>query len=1635
MELENQNTISLRRSDRSSNIELLRIVCMLLLIAHHSIVHGGALSIENCTNKWIGLLFVPVGKICFDAFVAISAWYTVDSKFKASRFFRIWFQILFYNIVFTGLTALLGNGYAQPITWRTWLGACFPIIGNSHGFAASYVVYYLCTPFLRYVAERLTQRRAALLVGILFLTQVFSSILGSVIFYTQPMTSEILLFVLAYFTAFYLKRWPIKLENNMLALGLIVLFCWFGLVGIWVGNALYPDSRFFAVTVGLSGNELSLNHIIAGFALFLFAKNIKMPKMPRLNLLASTTFGILLFHDHNYFRPVVWGRLIQSGSWLNVPPLSFAVHILASVIVLFVLGAVIDFMRQKFVEAPLMRSNMLKSLCDRLDGIIQQKLPNDVDELTGVHSTCENQVVLPSAEKAFDRNVNTAPVLETDRIIKNQYSRWFSISVLVCVALYWVICIIMQGGNIDAYFVADHHNTGMDYFNMLANLSHDDPWYANANYPAMCFLILRPFFRMLPASLRANEVDGFALREEMIAQLGYFLFILASLFVVWELLQHFIKGARREKILFAASLLFSGPMFFLLERGNLLLLSLAALLGYLALYNSPKKSMRYVGYVCLAFSASIKIYPAIFGLLVPMKKRWKETLHLVAIGAAAFLIPFFCFDGFDSLLAMFRGFGAAANISLGRGAGHNFSFRGLLTLMTAAMGYHNEVWPVWVLLIPLVISIWIIVVGDQEWKKLFGMTLLCIWLPDFSYTYTLVLFFLPLISFFGREQKASRFNTLYTALFVLLVIPYMVPMLPRIDAVTGVAQLPASWASIIINYVTAFFALSLLLEHYVDVAESSAPLLSIKKTARKIRDFNWTPVLLLGIVLLILTILFPYVLTGNVYFLMRSVQGSDLIRANLPTYYQLYDTLASGGAFWSWRMGIGTSMFSHADVYFDPFTYILFLAGRAHIPDMFIWMFAAKLFCEGMSMYGYLRSFRLGRSASVLSAVLYAFCGYSLIMGSNFALGTILVYIPLAFWATEKWLNGGYPWPLLGMLFLTAIYSYYFFYQTGIILCVYIIIRTIQKKKSVFKYLGVLAALGVAAVLLAAPVLFPQLELTLSTARVSGTSDVTPDMLWLPQLPALATALIRMIGNDWLGCTITDTYRGYVGDYFQYSCYFCMLFYVLFWYYIRTEKKDRKSVLLVSAFLALAALLPVASYVFNGFSTINARWMFIVPVLQCLVIAKCLSKMAAGVSVRIGVLLEGMAVTIGILLGGFAALSLSSENFVSGFLDYVVQAKAPFLAFGIISMSALILALVYNRANYTHHSKKRGVRWVVLGVVVLIAVCDVRFNYIRWFGVDTSNYYAKTEPIYDDESQDIIRSIQDSDKSFYRIYKNFDSVYDSAGIPSENDAMAQGYYGLKCYNSVNNPEYVEFLQKSGIYVCIPLDIEYYKANGISPQDIAGQTLNYIDGVENDFLLMDYLGVKYYLAQDSTANVDSGYTHLFAAQGIEVYQNNHAYPLAFVNKNVMPLTQFERLSNEEKRQALMEYTILNSDSPDVEGGVSLTEEELASSVAEKSNAFELISFSNDKVVFSIHVDEESAYLSTTIPYDDDWHIYIDGKETKSEKINISLLGAKITHGTHEVTLQYSPKLFYMGIVISMIVAASLLIFAYADYRKK
>ena len=359
-------TIS-NKTERESNIEVLRILCMFFIILHHYAIHGGAVSMDYCSNKLVAYFFIPAGKICFNVFLAISMWFLVDQKFKVSRFLKMWMQVFFYSVSLTVIVLII----TDSLSIKNLISSLLPIAGNSHGFAAAYLLFYLFFPFLQMLMDKLSKRKAMLFILLLFYAQLGSQIIGIINNYTQNFASEIGLFVFSFALSYYFKKWPPAFVNdklfNLALFGGIYLLVFEAncMTNLWEHKA-----DIFAWVLNLSNGESSILMIAAGYSLFFLVKNIKIKNYKFINKIATYTFGVLLIHDHNYFRTFFWDSIVNSKTWYYSS--FYIVRVIIMGIVIFYVCSIIDYLREKIFERIIIKNYFFK--------IIEKKLEEKINE-------------------------------------------------------------------------------------------------------------------------------------------------------------------------------------------------------------------------------------------------------------------------------------------------------------------------------------------------------------------------------------------------------------------------------------------------------------------------------------------------------------------------------------------------------------------------------------------------------------------------------------------------------------------------------------------------------------------------------------------------------------------------------------------------------------------------------------------------------------------------------------------------------------------------------------------------------------------------------------------------------------------------------------------------------------------------------------------------------------------------------------------------------------------------------------------------------------------------------------------------------------------------------------------------------
>lgn len=362
-----QNDSVIRGQERDSNIELLRCICMLLLVAHHYAVHGGLLGLEFSLAKYVGLIFLPIGKICFLAFIAISMYFLVDGKAKFSRFLKCWLEVLFYSVILTIATYGMGG----IIRIRDFISSFFVMTSNSHGFAASYLLFLLIYPFVLRATKNCSKIQARYLLAVTFGIQILSQIMRALTGYTQPVFSELTLFVFCYLLSLNLKRYPWRVLNNKLFTFTVVIAVYayvFILDYILYSKGLNEFGQFM---YGITADESSIFFIIGGYALFYLFLNIHIKPSRIINTISGCTFGILLIHDHNFLRHWFWNDIVITESFFYSK--YFLLGFVIIVVGIFIACGVIDYLRQKILETMIIRAKWFIKVSNKMDEVLNEQ--------------------------------------------------------------------------------------------------------------------------------------------------------------------------------------------------------------------------------------------------------------------------------------------------------------------------------------------------------------------------------------------------------------------------------------------------------------------------------------------------------------------------------------------------------------------------------------------------------------------------------------------------------------------------------------------------------------------------------------------------------------------------------------------------------------------------------------------------------------------------------------------------------------------------------------------------------------------------------------------------------------------------------------------------------------------------------------------------------------------------------------------------------------------------------------------------------------------------------------------------------------------------------------------------------------
>ncbi len=188
----------------------------------------------------------------------------------------------------------------------------------------------------------------------------------------------------------------------------------------------------------------------------------------------------------------------------------------------------------------------------------------------------------------------------------------------------------------------------MDFFNSIRDVAQGTGVYTwrNVIYPPMANLIMLFYSRFVPKAY-ANVIfdKRYVWPQYPASFFAFFLYMFIPVFLLFLLCYKQFKKGNKPAGLLALFMIFNLPVLYMIERGNILIYSIIAVLYYVFNYNSESKAKRELALLALAFAFSLKLYPAILGVPLIADKRYKDGVRCAIYALLMLILPSFFFGG------------------------------------------------------------------------------------------------------------------------------------------------------------------------------------------------------------------------------------------------------------------------------------------------------------------------------------------------------------------------------------------------------------------------------------------------------------------------------------------------------------------------------------------------------------------------------------------------------------------------------------------------------------------------------------------------------------------------------------------------------------------------------------------------------------------------------------------------------------------------------------------------------------------------------------------------------------------------------------------------------------------------------
>lgn len=332
---------------RWSNIELYRILCMLMIVAHHYVVNSGLTSNDgpmivnpNDANTYFLLLFGMWGKTGINCFLLITGYFMCKSQITMRKLVKLLLWIYVYRIAI--FIVMMASGY-EEISLLRLAQLISPIWGVNSNFTSCFLIFWLTIPFWNILINNISKRQHQILL-VLLLTSY--TLLGSIPKFAVTF-NYVSWFGVIYLISSYIRLYPSSFLEKKGFWGVTsAVFALLAMASVIVMHRFAPDKEFFFVA---DSNKFFA--VIVAVSSFLWFKSLNIRYIPAINAIGGSTFGVLLIHaNSDAMRTWLWRDVVDCVGHYSLSLSQLSLYCFMSVFAIFFICIIIDRIRIKHIE-------------------------------------------------------------------------------------------------------------------------------------------------------------------------------------------------------------------------------------------------------------------------------------------------------------------------------------------------------------------------------------------------------------------------------------------------------------------------------------------------------------------------------------------------------------------------------------------------------------------------------------------------------------------------------------------------------------------------------------------------------------------------------------------------------------------------------------------------------------------------------------------------------------------------------------------------------------------------------------------------------------------------------------------------------------------------------------------------------------------------------------------------------------------------------------------------------------------------------------------------------------------------------------------------------------------------------------